>query len=97
MGEGSLFQRTRPAKATRRGIDVGDGLYVTNNSGGFMPVIDTATNTVSGNGPAGPFPFGLALNPAGTRAYITNVEFDTDQSGPLRTSIPVLVTKTIGP
>jgi DNA-binding beta-propeller fold protein YncE len=67
-----------------------------------MSVIDTAPNTLSGNVPAGPFPYGLALNPAGTRAYITNVELGTDQSGPLRTPIPVAVTvldltTTIGP
>jgi len=62
-------------------------------------VIDTATNTIIGSGPAGPFPFGIALNPAGTRAYITNLVV---QSYGYVSAVPISVTvldttTTIGP
>ena len=48
--------------------------YVT-NAGSFstsVSVIDTATNTVVGTIAVGNGPIGVAVNPAGTRAYVTN-------------------------
>ena len=37
-----------------------------------VSVIDTATNTVVATVPVGSAPFGVAVNPAGTFAYVTN-------------------------
>ena len=38
-----------------------------------MSVIDTATNTVIGDPiPVGDGPYGVAVTPDGTRAYVTN-------------------------
>jgi len=40
-----------------------------------VSVINTATNTVIGNPiPVGDRPYGVAVNPAGTRAYVTNLD-----------------------
>ena len=46
--------------------------YITNENGGNVSVVDTATNTVVATVTAGNFPFAVAVNPAGTRAYVTN-------------------------
>ncbi|WP_054864920.1 PKD domain-containing protein [Methanosarcina barkeri] len=49
-------------------------------SGGNCTVIDTATNTVTATVPVGSNPsYGVAVNPAGTKVYVTNV-FDDDVS-----------------
>ena len=37
-----------------------------------VSVIDTATNTVVATVAVGSSPFGVAVNPAGTRAYVTD-------------------------
>ena len=65
----------------------GARLYVAVNQGGFLSVVDTATNTISGNGPAGRWPFGIALNPAGTRAYITNLAVRLTELSPVFDSV----------
>ena len=76
----------------------GARVYVTDNFGGYLSVIDTATNTVSGSGPAGPWPSSIALNPAGTRAYITNLANLNSSVQSVSTSVTVLdLTTTIGP
>jgi YVTN family beta-propeller protein len=68
----------------------GASLYATYNLGGFLMVIDTATNTVRSTGPAGPFPSAIALNPAGTRAYITNLNLAFDSLFPPITQVTVI-------
>ncbi len=51
----------------------GTRAYVTNNVGGTVSVIDTATNTVI-DGPidVGGLPLTVAVSPDGTRAYVAN-------------------------
>ena len=44
--------------------------YISNQSSNNVSVIDTATNTVIANVPVGTFPSGVAVNPAGTRAFV---------------------------
>ena len=47
--------------------------YITNYSTGDLSVIDTATHTVVGSPIAvGTVPYGVAVNPSGTRVYVTN-------------------------
>ena len=46
--------------------------YITNGGGNTVSVIDTATNTVVSTIPVGTCPQGVAVNPAGTRVYVTN-------------------------
>ena len=56
--------------------------YVTNDSGSnSVSVIDTATNTVVATIAVGQFPFGVAITPDGTRAYVTNT-LDNKSSTP---------------
>ena len=45
---------------------------MTNNSAGTVSVINTATNTILATINVGSFPNGVALNAAGTRAYVTS-------------------------
>jgi YVTN family beta-propeller protein len=45
---------------------------VTNSNGDSVSVINLATNTVSATIGVGSLPYGVALNPAGTFAYVTN-------------------------
>lgn len=42
-----------------------------------MSVIDTTTNTVVSTIAVGDGPFGVAISPDGTHAYITNANSDT--------------------
>ncbi len=46
--------------------------YVTNFASNDVSVIDTATDTVVATIPVGSSPFGVAVNPAGTRVYVTD-------------------------
>jgi YVTN family beta-propeller protein len=47
--------------------------YITNYSTGDVSVIDTATHTMVGSPiPVGTVPYGVAVNPSGTRVYVTN-------------------------
>src|SRR6266853_1562919 len=46
--------------------------YITNNGSNNVSVIDTASNTVTATVAVGPYPTGVAVNPAGTRVYVTN-------------------------
>src|SRR5438445_13156691 len=45
--------------------------YVTNGGDNTVSVIDTATNTVVATIPVGVVPYGVAITPDGTRAYVT--------------------------
>ena len=40
---------------------------------GSVSVIDTASNTVTATVAVGPNPFGVSVNPAGTRVYVANI------------------------
>ena len=46
--------------------------YVTNTDCDTVAVIDTVTNTVVATIPVGSHPFGVAITPDGTRAYVAN-------------------------
>ena len=47
-------------------------VYVTNNCGNTVTVIDTATNTIASTISVGNAPYRVAFTPDGTRAYIPN-------------------------
>jgi len=48
--------------------------YITNYGSNDVSVIDTATHTVTGSPiPVGSVPYGVAVNPSGTRVYVANV------------------------
>ena len=48
--------------------------YITNYSSNDVSVIDTASHTVVGSPiPVGTVPYGVAVNPSGTRVYVANV------------------------
>jgi len=50
--------------------------YITNEQSNTVSVIDIATNTVVGSPIAvGAQPYGVAVNPAGTRVYVANSDF----------------------
>jgi len=53
--------------------------YITNASSlnTSVSVIDTATNTVTATIPVGGGPFGVAVTPDGSKAYVTNLESAT--------------------
>jgi len=46
--------------------------YITNYGSNNVSVIDTSTNTVTANVTVGTEPYGVAVNPAGTRVYVSN-------------------------
>jgi YVTN family beta-propeller protein len=56
---------------------VGDLLYVANNGGSTVSVIDTATNTVTGSISVGSGPAEIAADPAAGRAYVANFNSNT--------------------
>ena len=47
--------------------------YITNMGSNTVSVIDTATNTVTDTVNVGSYPWGVAVNPKGTKVYVTNV------------------------
>ena len=51
--------------------------YITEASQGNVRIIDTADNRTVANIDVGLSPSGIAFNPAGTRAYVTNLLADT--------------------
>ena len=51
----------------------GKHLYVTNNNGNTVSVIDTATNTVTGTIGVGNYPSAISLTPDGQHLYVTNI------------------------
>ena len=46
--------------------------YITNTDSNTVSVIDTATNTVIATVNVGSYPFGVAVNPVGTKIYVPN-------------------------
>lgn len=48
----------------------GKWVYVTNETGGFVSVIDAGTRTLAGKITVGPQPIGVSLNHDGTRLYV---------------------------
>jgi YVTN family beta-propeller protein len=50
----------------------GQYAYITNYGNSTVSVIDTATNTITTTVKVGDRPFGVAVNPAGTKLYVTN-------------------------
>ena len=48
--------------------------YISNRDSANVSVIDTATNTVTATVAVGTAPFGVAVNPAGTRVYVANTD-----------------------
>jgi YVTN family beta-propeller protein len=46
--------------------------YITNYADGTVSVIDTATNTVTATVPVGIQPYGVGINPNGTKVYVAN-------------------------
>ncbi|NJN66557.1 MAG: hypothetical protein HC884_07500, partial [Chloroflexaceae bacterium] len=61
-----LLAQPRPALAD------GPFAYVANFADDTVSVIDTSTNTVVATVAVGNTPVGVAVNPAGTRVYVTN-------------------------
>ena len=51
---------------------VAPNAYITNQTGGTVSVIDTATNTVTATIPVGSSTFGVAVTPDGRQVYVTN-------------------------
>ena len=48
--------------------------YITNVDSNNVSVIDTATDNVTATVPVGTYPFGVAVNPDGTKVYVTSME-----------------------
>lgn len=46
--------------------------YITNHGSATVSVIDTANNNIIATVPVAPNPYGVAINPAGTRVYVTH-------------------------
>ena len=46
--------------------------YITNSMASTVSVIDTATNIVTATIPVGLYPWGVAVNPSGTKVYVAN-------------------------
>jgi len=70
--------------------------YITNRYSNSVSVIDTATNTVKATVDVGSNPFGVAVNSARTKAYVTNL-YDEDDASALSEKIATksaLSTKT---
>ena len=51
--------------------------YISNQNSNTVSVIDTASNTVVATVPVGTDPWGVAVNPTGTRAYVANANSNT--------------------
>jgi YVTN family beta-propeller protein/VCBS repeat-containing protein len=84
-GEGSLLPTT---SLTSIAVNpAGDRAYVSSSFSGIvngistrsgaLSVIDLATNTVTATIPVGDEPFEVAVNPAGTRAYVSDARTDS--------------------
>ena len=52
--------------------DAGPKAYITNYRGSTVSVVDTASNAVIATVPVDGLPVGVAVNPAGTRAYVAS-------------------------
>jgi YVTN family beta-propeller protein len=55
----------------------GSSVYVSNEGGATVSVIDTTTNTVIATITVGDSPFGVAVTPDGTRVYVANATGDS--------------------
>ncbi|MEO5703099.1 MAG: Calx-beta domain-containing protein [Gammaproteobacteria bacterium] len=51
--------------------------YISNENSNDVSVIDIATNIVTATVPVGLTPFGVAVNPSGSRVYVTNIDSNT--------------------
>ena len=51
--------------------------YITNSESDTVSIIDTKTNKVIATVPVGNYPYGVAVNPDGTKVYVTNYYSDT--------------------
>ncbi|MDD4249340.1 MAG: PKD domain-containing protein, partial [Methanosarcina sp.] len=54
--------------------------YITNTGSNTVSVIDTTTNNVTATVPVGNSPYGVAVNPDGTKVYVTNSGNESDNS-----------------
>src|SRR5439155_22307558 len=81
LGDGTTIHRSSPVQVLgpdgQGFLNLGIGpagpfAYITNLSSDSVSVIDTATNTVVATVAVGNAPTGVAVNPGGTRAYVTN-------------------------
>src|SRR6516162_8956093 len=52
-------------------------VYITNQSSNTVSVIASATNTVSTTIPVGLAPYGVAVNPDGSKVYVANISSNT--------------------
>jgi PGF-pre-PGF domain-containing protein len=63
--------------ATIKVVKTNPYAYVTNYNSNTVSVIDTTTNKVTATMPVGIRPWGVAVNPDGTRVYVTNWNSNT--------------------
>ena len=67
----------------------------TNDFGGTVSVIDTATNKVTTTVPVGISPYGVAVTPDGTKVYVANY-FDPNPTVSIINTSTNIVTATVG-
>src|SRR5262245_4792408 len=70
--------------------------YITNGTDGTVSVLDTASNTVVATVTVGSSPTGVAVNPVGTRVYVTNFNSPGTMSVLDTASNTVVATVTVG-
>jgi YVTN family beta-propeller protein len=87
------------------GQSLAQNAYITNtgsNTGSYsVSVIDTTTNTVIATIPVGTTPFGVAVSPDGSTAYVTNVNSNSvsvidTASNTVRTTIAAVGVQPFG-
>ena len=69
--------------------------YISNALGNTVSVIDTTTQIVIATVPVGTEPYGVAVNPAGTRVYVANL-LDNTVSVIDTTTLTVIATVSVG-
>ncbi|OQW91777.1 MAG: hypothetical protein BWK78_03580, partial [Thiotrichaceae bacterium IS1] len=73
-----------------------DMAYIANEWSGTVSVIDTSSNSVVAKVTVGRWPFGVAVNPAGTRVYVTNTYNSNNVSVIDTSNNSVVATVTVG-